>query len=338
MGTEAADGLDFGPQRVLLVVKGEDRRRPLAAALLIGLAQFLDPPPQGILPHVADNQHRVAFIVDLVPQVMQDSPALAHSRTGKDDMRSLIAVERHRVLHRMDELQILEAEGVAAVLEKGPVGVDIVSLRVFAEDMGDVGGQRAVDIDRDLGQLACHVQFMEKIDQFLGPAEGKGRYQDRAAPRVGLRDDATERRLHIDDRIVQAIAVRALHDQQIDIAVLLGKLQRRVLDDRFAESADIAGEHDGAPLSAGPALEDDDSRAENMAGIIECAGQIPADDDRMTIRYTLEILQRLLGGLNRVERLDDLEVVGAQDFFDQRDVEILILHLEGQADLMHLAL
>ena len=64
---------------------------------------------------------------------------------------------------------------IEEMLEKGLVGLLIVNFGVLCKNPGNLGGQRAVDIDRKSGDLVGIIHFMQNIEKLLGATESKRR-------------------------------------------------------------------------------------------------------------------------------------------------------------------
>ena len=114
------------------------------------------------------------------------------------------------------ELDVLGAE-VERVLVHQAAGVGRVGLGVVAVDLGQAGGQRAVDVDRDRPDLVDREELLEAVDHPLGPAQAEGRDHDLALEPGGPGDDRVQL---LDQPVVGvelAIAVGALRDQDVDV-------------------------------------------------------------------------------------------------------------------------
>ncbi len=62
------------------------------------------------------------------------------------------------------------------------MGLFVIRFRMFTKHPGQIGCQGTVYKNRQPGYLTGFIQLMEHIDQFLGPAVGKGG-DDQGAPR-----------------------------------------------------------------------------------------------------------------------------------------------------------
>ena len=116
---------------------------------------------------------------------------------------------------------------------------------MHAKDVGGVDGQRAVDKDLDVGNVAAGIQLVERVDKFLRAADGKGRNDDLAALAHGLVDHIAQLLAGVGVVSVQAVAVGALHDHDIGFRKHL-----RGAEDWALGAADIAAKDD-PPLLAG---------------------------------------------------------------------------------------
>ncbi len=164
---------------------------------------------------------------------------------------------------------------------------------------------------------------MQHVQEDLRASEGKGRDQHGASALNRFRHHLQQRRLEVRDRLMPPFAVGALHDQKVKGALLLGKGEGGVVEDRLVEAAQIAGETqaNGAPV----ALEGDDAdgRSQNVPGVVERAADPVADRDRVPIRGAVEIGERLLGIGQRVERPDLLDVQFIRQAPDRFDIELM---------------
>ena len=206
-------------------------------------------------------------------------------------------------------------------------------LGVLREHPGQVGGKRAVHVDRDVAQAVLVRHLVQEVEQDLGPAESERRDQHRAPPLKGLLQHGLELSLEVGDGLMPAVAVGALHDQQVDVALLLGEDEGGVVEDRFAEAADVPREchPDGAPVLARG--DHADGRPQDVPGVVEGAGHPVADGDRVAVGVAVEIGERLPGVGHRVEGCDGLEAQLGDQVVDGAHVELVAALLEELLDL-----
>ena len=121
----------------------------------------------------------------------------------------------------------------------------VVYLRVLAENRGELGCQGAVDVYGNPGYRSLVVEFMEDVDEFLGSAVRKCGNDYSAAALMGFDQNLLHVPFDILNRIVEPVPVGAFHDQKIHILHVGVKRQGRIFEDRFVESAQIAGITDG---------------------------------------------------------------------------------------------
>ena len=105
---------------------------------------------------------------------MQDAPRLAHAAGRDDDARLLLAVERDALVDLFDVMDAALAEQVGVNLQQLK-RVFVEALRVRAEHLGRPHRQRAIDVDRQVRQLAGAHQLVQEVDDSLRAAQAEGR-------------------------------------------------------------------------------------------------------------------------------------------------------------------
>ena len=110
-------------------------------------------------------------------------------------------------------------------------------VRVVLIDAGDVGGERAIDVNRQQGQDAGPHPFLKVMDDNLGSAETKSGNQHLAAAGHGAADRLPQLVRHVFDGLVPPAAVGAFADQQV-----AGGHRARLAQERQAAPAQVAGE------------------------------------------------------------------------------------------------
>ena len=165
-----------------------------------------------------------------------------------------------------------ELEEAGVLLLHEPARVEGVGLGVLAVDIGEAGGQRAIDEDGDRLDLVLVEEFEEAVDHALGAAEAEGGDDDAAAEAGGAGDDGVKL---LDERVVgveRAGAVGALGDEDVDIANEGG-----VGQEAHVAAAEVAGEDEATGLVVFLEVELDGGGAEDVAGVE--VGEGDAGDD-----------------------------------------------------------
>ena len=132
---------------------------------------------------------------------------------------------------------------------------------------------------------------------------------------------------------MEAVAVSALHDQKINVAVLFRERHHRVPQDRFAEPPDVAGETDRLGLSVAARLNHTDGRTQNVSGIVKGTGHSFANGDGVAVGVAVEKSQGGLGVRHGVERGHRFQAVNPDHFVDVLDIELVPVFFEKFADL-----
>ena len=133
-----------------------------------------------------------------------------------------------------------------------------------AEDLGGVGGERAVHEDRQFGQPAVANQLTEIVDHGLRPAQAEGGHNHFAAAVDSSLDDVAESAGKRLNRLVDLAAVGAFRDQQ-----LAGRHRGRITEDRQTAAAEVAGEGDLVGAAGPVDRQRHHRRTEEMAGLHE---------------------------------------------------------------------
>src|ERR1022692_2800185 len=116
---------------------------------------------QRILCLVAGDEHGIASVLDIVPQMVQNAALLAHSGCRNHDEGTMKVVQLLRIGGFPNVLKAPEPEGV---LPAGQVlaGFVVEAFGVVAMDRGDVDGQGTIDEDRNTGNALLVGQLMEQ--------------------------------------------------------------------------------------------------------------------------------------------------------------------------------
>ena len=96
-------------------------------------------------------------------------------------------------------------------------GLRCVGIGMIAVDLGQPGGQRAVDVDRDRPHLVNREELLKAVDHPLGAAQAEGRDHDLALEPGRPGDDRVQLLHQAVVGIEFAIAVGALGDQNVDV-------------------------------------------------------------------------------------------------------------------------
>ncbi len=159
------------------------------------------------------------------------------------------------IAHIADEREVEELVG----------GLDqslppVEDLGVHPEYGGDVDGEGAVDIDRDIRDLAVAVEPVQAVDQLLRPTHGKGGNQQLPSPIRHPAHRGAQPRLGVVERLVVPVGIGRFDHQSVDRS----RRRLRVSDDGKAAPADVTGKDQ--PLRAALGYpEVNRGRAEDMA-------------------------------------------------------------------------
>jgi len=193
----------------------------------------------------------------------------SHSRD--DDHRPGLAVECLGVFDVGDVAQPGEREWAVPTAEPRDC-LGVVAFAVALVDAGGAGRQRAVHVNRQFGNLALVVEFVEEVDELLGPADAEGGDDEFGAAACDFVDQFAQALGHALALGVKAIAVGALGDE--DIAALD---EHGVADDGHALAPEVAGEEKAMGGAVLLDFQFDQCRAEDVAGVVE-GGADPRDD------------------------------------------------------------
>ena len=141
----------------------------------------------------------------------------------------------------------------------------IVAFRMHAENVGCIGGQRAVNINRQMRNGPLVMQLMKGINDLLRAAYGKGGNKQYAAPIIGFIDDPFEIFFRLRIGWVQPVAIGAFNEENIRTL----DYWCRIADDRDSFPADIATENE-PHITAGIFIvdvENDMRTAQHVSGI-----------------------------------------------------------------------
>src|SRR6185312_9029935 len=92
----------------------------------------------------------------------------------------------------------------------------IEDLGVKAKHRRQVYGERAIHIDRNLGYRICFPEPVERVDELLGPPQGKRGDQYLATPRGYPPDHLTQPLFGIGDGLVGPVGIGRFDDEGVD--------------------------------------------------------------------------------------------------------------------------
>ena len=198
---------------------------------------------------IADEEHHAFLAPEVVFEVVADAPRLAHAAGGDYHLRRRVEVDRLRFLRADRDMQVVEPEGVDAVLyqrERFFVEACVVALH---EDARRFQRERAVDVNGEARVAGDHILLFypaDKIEYLLRSADGEGG-DEHVSARVerGLDAVAQDRDVVRALVFVQAVAVGGFHDEPVAF-----KHRARILDYRLVGVADVAAENDFAVFAA----------------------------------------------------------------------------------------
>jgi hypothetical protein len=199
-----------------------------------------------------------------------------------------------------------EVEEVRDLLHERLAPVE--GLRVRGEHARRVDGERRVDDDRDLRDLALAGEGVQVVHELLRAAHGEGGDEHAAAARGGLAHDAGERGAGVVVRRVVAVAVGGLHDHGVR-----ARRGLRVADDGQAAAADVAGEDEAARLAVLGDVEGDARGAEDVAGLVEGGTDARGDVDGLLVRDADHQVEGAHGVAHGVERLGVLAAAAGEE-------------------------
>ncbi|OPZ61047.1 MAG: hypothetical protein BWY87_00070 [Deltaproteobacteria bacterium ADurb.Bin510] len=225
-----------------------------------------------------------------------DAAGVAHAAAGDDDGRAGIFVDLHRFLDRGREAQVLEREGVEAVLDDFH-GFVVVVLAVVTEDLGGLDGQRAIQEDRDVGQLAFALELAQHIEQLLGALDREGRNHNLFAVTRGIVDGLEQLDLAGLERAVQTVAIGRFDENHV------GLFDRgRVLHNQLVVAADVARKDqlDLAFVVRDPQLQD--AGTQDVAGVFEACLHAGTDVEAVVGLLGVQVVDAFLSVFGGVER------------------------------------
>ena len=146
---------------------------------------------QRVLRLKADQDDRVVFVLDGVPQMMANPPVLAHAACGNHHKRAFAAIEFPAFLRRVEVLHHRKMEQVA-ILSQRANGGRVEQFEMLGEDLGDAASQRAVHEDRHSRQRTGLHEFTQEEKHLLSAAQAEGGNHHFAVRLVGPLDDFQE--------------------------------------------------------------------------------------------------------------------------------------------------
>ena len=236
MGGEAADGVHPGLHRQVVAEHAD----------ALGAVDDLAADGAGGLE--ADDHQPGGGFLEVVAEVVDDAPTVAHTGAGDDDRPAVDAVDGHGLLHGAGHAQHRQVlAGVAAgglVEHLEVVGVERLARPVV--ELGDFDRHGAIEEHQLLAQAPLVVEHAEVVEDLLAAPHRERGDQHVAAVGVGLLQHAGELLQGLLQGTMVAVAVGALHQHQVGLIELLG-----VLHQHRAGIAQVAGEHQALLLAAG---------------------------------------------------------------------------------------
>ena len=225
MGRVAANGLHL---RLPVVLLSQNPHH---------LVAVLEPAAERVLGLKTDQEDQVPVVADLVGQMVEDPARLRHPRRGDDHRGALQRVQRLRFAHVPD---IAHHGEVEQVRRGGHQPFTLIEdLGMHAEDGGRVDRERAVDIDRHIGNPPGAMQLVQAVDDLLGPAERERGDQHLAAAGRGAAHRLAQPVFRGRNGLVVAVGVGGFDDEGVDRS----RRGLGVTNDRQAGAADVTGEH-----------------------------------------------------------------------------------------------
>ena len=231
MAGEALDHFDPGFDGDLLT-KNPDR--------LCAINQRAAEGTPGLVP---DKNDRGILAPEIMLEMMADPAGFAHPAGGDDDLAVRVFVELAGFVGGLREMQIVEIQRMIAAFEVG-TGFVIKAVGVFLEHLGRGDRQRAIDIDRGvMQQPALAFEFfiflVQGIDQFLGPADGKGRDDHIATPLQRFFNRMDKAVDFVIGPVVQTITIGRFEDE------VIGTIDNgRISEDRDVLIAQVTGKNE----------------------------------------------------------------------------------------------
>ena len=267
--------------------------------------------------------------------MVADAAGFAHAGGGNDDTGAVVrVVESFRFGHRTDEVEAFEDEGIVLIEEEAVNGF-VEALRVDAEDLCGVHGERAVDVDRHAAELAGVEELVEDVEELLGALDGESGDHHLAAALEGFFKDRAEGIGGPGRQLVLAAAVGAFHQDEIDVRHRDG-----IAQDFVAAAADVAGEEEALLLVAVFPVDDFEQHlggTEDVAGVVEGQRHAVAERHRALVADADELAQAALGVFLEIEWLDGRQVVFGAVLVEPFGVLLLDMRAVCQHDLAEVA-
>ena len=171
---------------------------------------------------------------------MQHAAGLAHAAGADDHAGRVVGIDGLRALRVADVFEPVELERRVALSEMAS-RFGVVALGMHAEHVGQAHGQRRVDVHPHGRHASCCFQALQGEDQLLCALQRERRHDHLAPAPVGTTQYLRQRIVHALDRIVNAIPVGALGDQQMGAG-----RHFRIAQDGDVAAPQVAGEHQAA--------------------------------------------------------------------------------------------
>ena len=239
-----------------------------------------------MLGHEAHKQDLVSGVINVVGQMVEDTPRLAHAVCADNDHGAFQIIECLGFFHAGDEPQLVKTERILVVFQERFVGFLIVAFRVNPENARRAHGHGRINVDGYLRNFLLIGQTMEIIDEFLGTFHREGRDDDFP---VGFRSfpyDLREFFHRVVRGFMKAVAVGAFKNH-----VVHGRQNRRIADYRFSLAAEVAGVGDANRVIVRVGYgKDRHGGTENMPGVKKFELDAFCDPDRPVVRDGDELI------------------------------------------------
>ena len=260
------------------------------------------PPAERTDALVADEHHGAVVAPEIVLQMVADTPRVAHTGRGNDDLGCRVHIEQLRLLRRLDQVKVGEREHVRTVLDKLERLFIKIAVQIAAENGGRLLGKRRVDIDRKIGHGLDKpgvLDLADKVQKLLRAPDGERRNDDIAALGERLVNDLRQLIGIAPHLGMVAVAVGRFHDDIIRLFQVL-----RIADDGLIDIADVAGENDGPCQTVFAHLQRDGGRAEQVSRVGKGDAHTVTKRDRFAVLAGGDKPEHILRVFDRVDRLD----------------------------------
>ena len=128
--------------------------------------------PQGAHGLKAHEQDRAFRPPQVVLEVVADASGFAHAAGGQDDLGRAVCVDHAGVIAGHADAQPRHVDGINALFQQS-AGLSVKAVGVcIPEDAGSLGGQRAVNVHREVAvslHKALFLDLTDKVEHLLCP-------------------------------------------------------------------------------------------------------------------------------------------------------------------------